>query len=194
MRPGAMAFTVIACGASWIAIVRDHECSADFAAQLAFNPGAKTSAGSWGNYLYARNSLLSTFAPYTHVVFVSGDIHSGGAIDNGTNSGRPELNIPHTNVVTGCVDDNAYDTGCPQLGTWTRNAGEANCYVSGDPTGHPSQCTNFTFPAGGPGYGLITYNSATKQLTLEVKDQAGVTRTNPNLPTGNQLMKLILNP
>ena len=33
-----------------------------------------------------------------NVVFVSGDIHSGGAIDDGTYSERPELSVPLANA------------------------------------------------------------------------------------------------
>lgn len=34
------------------------------------------------------------------VIIVSGDMHSGGAIDNGAHSDFPEISVPHTNMIT----------------------------------------------------------------------------------------------
>jgi alkaline phosphatase D len=49
----------------------------------------------------------------TGVIFMSGDIHSGGAIDNGTNSYFPEISVPNTSMQsTTCTGDE----GC---GTWS---------------------------------------------------------------------------
>ena len=32
------------------------------------------------------------------VILISGDLHSGGAIDLGDHSGYPEISVPHTNL------------------------------------------------------------------------------------------------
>jgi alkaline phosphatase D len=66
------------------------------------------------------------------VILVSGDLHSGGGIDDGTNSAFPEINVPHTNMPSG-------DTG--ELGTWSEGivsgkdgrAGYALIHVSTEP-------------------------------------------------------------
>jgi alkaline phosphatase D len=139
---------------------------------LAFNPGAKSGAGGWGNFSTQRGALV-TWIKNTHitnVVFVSGDLHSGGAIDDSTNSSFPEISVPHTNIkqpsdLTTLPYEN-FDTGCNdactcQSGTWSVG------YRSGRPgTG---RCG---YSAGGPGYVLLKVDNtaAPKTLTLEVRD------------------------
>jgi phosphodiesterase/alkaline phosphatase D-like protein len=60
-----------------------------------------------------------------NVVFISGDIHSGGAIDDGTHSGVPEVSVPHANMPSTTVNTccRGSRAGGPTLinepGTWT---------------------------------------------------------------------------
>ena len=79
-----------------------------------FNPGTKPN-DSWGSYLHERNELVSFIRGNNikGIVFVSGDIHSGGAIDDGTNSDFPEVSVPHANLL------NFYDTFYKRPGTWS---------------------------------------------------------------------------
>jgi alkaline phosphatase D len=79
-----------------------------------------------------------------NVVLISGDIHTGGGIDDGTNGlwGQPEMTVPHTNLAGGNKSN---------LGTWSE----------GVTPGKP----------GGKGYGLVTVSSTS--LTLEAKAQNG---------------------
>lgn len=64
-----------------------------------FNPTTeKTDA--WYGFENERRRLLSWLERnrINNVVIVSGDIHTGGAIDDGTHSGVPELNLPTMNM------------------------------------------------------------------------------------------------
>jgi alkaline phosphatase D len=81
---------------------------------VAFNPETKPS-DNWAAFPTAREQLLDFIRDHhiTGVIFVSGDIHSGGAIDDGTNSGLPEVSVPHTNLNTDQVT-----TGPP--GVWSQ--------------------------------------------------------------------------
>jgi hypothetical protein len=148
---------------------------------LAFNPTAKNSAGSWGNFQTQRGWLVSWLTNpqngIKNVVFVSGDLHSGGAIDNGlANSGTakilPVISVLHTNIKQPADPDQLpyenLDTGCLpdcstcQSGTW--NVG----YRSGR-----SGTGRCGYDAGGPGYVLLKVDNThtpDKQLILEVRD------------------------
>jgi alkaline phosphatase D len=53
---------------------------------------------SWAHFPNERAGLLAEIADVPHLVFVSGDIHSGGAIDEGEHSGRPEVSTPHAGM------------------------------------------------------------------------------------------------
>jgi len=80
-----------------------------------FNPGTKPKDG-WGSYLRERNELVAFIRANNiqGIVFASGDIHSGGAIDDGTNSDFPEVSVPHANLV------NFYDTFHHHPGKWSQ--------------------------------------------------------------------------
>jgi alkaline phosphatase D len=67
---------------------------------------------AWSGFGTERTEILDFLSQNAigGVIFLSGDLHSGGGIDNGTYSGRPEMNVPHTNMVHG-------DTGA--LGQWS---------------------------------------------------------------------------
>ncbi len=83
----------------------------------------------------------------TGVIFFSGDIHLGGAMDNGSNAHFPELNAPHTNNLS----DNTTCGGNAECGAWSEG-----------------------WDAGGGGYGLV--NVSRDSARLQVKDEAGSAR------------------
>ncbi len=63
-----------------------------------FNPNSKAT-DSWAEFPTERQELLD-FLDENHitgVMVISGDIHSGGGIDDGTNSGIPEITVATTN-------------------------------------------------------------------------------------------------
>jgi hypothetical protein len=68
----------------------------------------------------------------TGVIFLTGDLHSGGAIDDGTHSDFPEMSVPHTNM-----NASSFSTGPP--GIWSEgidtgavSGGYATVTVSGN--------------------------------------------------------------
>ena len=69
------------------------------ASGVAFNPTTKP-ADSWGAYARERQELVNFIENngITGVIVLSGDLHSGGAIDDGRNSDFPEMSVPHTNL------------------------------------------------------------------------------------------------
>jgi alkaline phosphatase D len=79
-----------------------------------FNPGMKIE-DAWGAYLTERNELLQFINGngIKNVVILSGDVHSGGAVDFGENSGLPEVSVPNANTGT------AADSWGPNPGKWT---------------------------------------------------------------------------
>jgi alkaline phosphatase D len=93
---------------------------------VTFNPLTKP-WDAWSAYPDERALILDFIrnARIPHVVVISADIHSGGAIDDGSNSGLPEVSVPHANMPLGWV--NTYcrlEPGDPGLltstpGSWT---------------------------------------------------------------------------
>jgi alkaline phosphatase D len=78
-----------------------------------FNNTAKRARrDAWSGFENERNEILDFIEDndIEGVVFFSGDLHSGGGIDDGSNSGHPEMSVPHTNMPTG-------DSGT--LGEWS---------------------------------------------------------------------------
>jgi alkaline phosphatase D len=105
---------------------------------------------AWSGFGNERAELID----YIHlhqiqgVIFVSGDLHSGGGIDDGSNSAFPEINVPHTNMPDG-------DTG--ELGTWSEGI------ISGK--------------EGRSGYALIHVSqNPLDQVLLEAKGREGGSR------------------
>jgi alkaline phosphatase D len=64
-----------------------------------FNPTPEK-PDAWFGYEYERQLVLGWLAEnqIRNVFVVSGDIHTGGAIDDGTNAGLPEMNLPTMNL------------------------------------------------------------------------------------------------
>jgi alkaline phosphatase D len=79
-----------------------------------FNPGTKIE-DSWGAYLTEHQELLQfiTGNGIKNVVVLSGDVHSGGAVDFGEHSGLPEVSVPNANTGT------AADSWGANPGLWT---------------------------------------------------------------------------
>lgn len=65
----------------------------------AWNPTV-SKPDSWHSYGEEQNELVSFIQDngISGVIFLSGDLHSGGAIDDGTHSYFPELSVPTTNI------------------------------------------------------------------------------------------------
>ncbi len=121
-----------------------------------FNPTTKP-ADAWGAYATERNELLS-FIDANHitgVVVISGDLHSGGAIDNGSNAGLPEISVPHTNLN---VNSNPSSATSGPPGVWSE----------GLLTGYANS-----------GYVLVKVDG--EQVTLEVKGANGVVQKSLSL-------------
>lgn len=79
-----------------------------------WNTHSKTT-DSWYAYQTERNELVDFIQTneITGVIFITGDIHSGGAIDSGVNSTFPEISVPNTNIYQ--QNDCTGNDGC---GTW----------------------------------------------------------------------------
>jgi alkaline phosphatase D len=121
---------------------------------VTFNPTTKP-ADAWGGYATERNEIVNFIRMnnISGVIFVSGDLHSGGAIDNGANAGFPEVSVPHTN-----------------LNTNQKASGPAGTWSEGLITG-----------IGNPGYVLITVSGS--QATLQVKGIDGLVKKSLTLST-----------
>jgi alkaline phosphatase D len=91
-----------------------------------FNPLTKT-FDAWGAFPAERQRLVNGIksAHIENVVFISADIHSGGAVDDGTHSSFPEVSVPHadipnTSVNTYCrLDPHDSQVLTSEPGTWT---------------------------------------------------------------------------
>jgi len=149
------------------------------------NPTMKTWDG-WGLYLNERAALLAEIADVPNVVVVSGDVHSGGAIDDGSHSGLPEVSSPHANMQPTLVN-----TFCRvQSGTLLSRPGAWTIGSQLDPNLDifPPNCLSQNFPGGvtedrlpadvypldghnNPGYVWIT--ATPESLTLQVRSAKG---------------------
>lgn len=104
---------------------------------VTMNPTVRPAANdAWRDFSTERDALkrLIDDNGITGVIVLSGDIHTGGAIDDGTYSalGVPELSTPHTNLAVGNTDN---------LGTWSEGV-----------------------TSGAKGYGLVTVSSSSVVL------------------------------
>jgi alkaline phosphatase D len=107
---------------------------------------------SWSLFPTERSGLLDDIADVPNVVFISGDIHTGGAIDDGSHSGRPEVATPHANMPTGAVN-----TYCLlQAGVLESRPGSWTIGGLVDPTigVSPMSCLERTYKAGFPVNGM----------------------------------------
>jgi alkaline phosphatase D len=79
-----------------------------------WNPHSKQD-DSWAEFKHEQDEIVDFIRTnaITGVIFMSGDLHSGGAIDNGTNSYFPEISVPNTNT------ESSTCTGHEGCGTWS---------------------------------------------------------------------------
>lgn len=132
---------------------------------VAFNPTTKPH-DSWGAFATERNEILD-FIRDNHipgVIVVSGDLHTGGAIDDGTNSGVPEISVPHTNLP---LPPNQMASGI--AGTWSEG------WISG---------------VGNPGYAVVRVQTNPEQVVLEARGADGALRKSQviQLPTATDTL------
>jgi alkaline phosphatase D len=115
-----------------------------------FNPTSGKD-DSWASFQDERQRILDFISDndITGVVFVTGDMHFG-AIDDGTNAGVPEMEVPSPNVI--------FSLTWTDTGSWSEGI-----YYSGHLT--PSL-----------GYGVLSFETDPDQVLLEVKDDQGQTR------------------
>ena len=120
-----------------------------------FNPGSKPN-DSWAGFQVERSEIVDfiTINEISNVIFISGDLHSGGALDNGLNSEFPELSVPHANI--------------PPCTTPT----SCKCHTAGDNPGTWSE--GLLCGLNNPGYGFITVRH--ESVTLEAKGDDGSIR------------------
>ena len=99
-----------------------------------WNPHSKQS-DSWAQFEHEQNEIVDFIHQnsITGVIFISGDIHSDGAIDDGTNSTFPEISVPYTNAASSTC------TGGGGCGIWSEgsssgvtNGGYAAFHVTPD--------------------------------------------------------------
>jgi len=76
-------------------------------------------ADSWGAFPDEWQEIMDFIAAnnITNVTALSGDLHSGGGYDDGTNSGIPELSVPNTNL--NINPNSPYGVTTTQPGEWT---------------------------------------------------------------------------
>jgi alkaline phosphatase D len=150
-----------------------------------FNPTMKTWDG-WSMYQAERAALLAEVADVQNIVVVSGDVHSGGAIDDGSHSGLPEVSTPHADMPPTLVNTFCRVQGgtlVSRPGAWT--IGSA---LDPDLDIFPPNCLSQKFPGGissdrlvadvypldghdNPGYVWIT--ATPQSLTLSVRSSKG---------------------
>ena len=113
-----------------------------------WNPHSKQ-VDSWARYKREQKEIVDFINTnsITGVIFMSGDIHSNGAIDNGTNSYFPEISVPNTNT------ESSRCTGGGVCGTWSEGV------TSGLPEG-----------------GYAEFHVTPDSVTLEAKGTSGVVR------------------
>lgn len=98
-----------------------------------FNPSCKPSDG-WGAFVTEHDEIVDFVNDnnITGVIIISGDIHSGGALDDGTNSGVVEFSVPHTNMQM-APDHSGFTTQRP--GTWSEFVNPGVSEVTGSNAG-----------------------------------------------------------
>jgi alkaline phosphatase D len=141
---------------------------------------------AWSHFPGERAKFLADVADVHNLVLVSGDIHTGGAVDEGEHSGLPEVSTPNANmpptwVNTFCKDQDGMLISRP--GSWTIGSNldpdvdvkPMNCLAKTFPDDYPvDRLVAPVYPLDGhenPGY---TWIEATRTaLTITVRDTAG---------------------
>lgn len=119
-----------------------------------FNPTCKP-ADSWGAFTTERQEIVDFVNDndISGVIIISGDLHSGGAIDDGTNSGIIEFSVPHTNMQM--REDHP-------TGVTTTTPGEWSEFLDGG--------------VGNAGFGWIQVLTNPDRVVIEVRDEQGALR------------------
>ncbi|MBM3302771.1 MAG: alkaline phosphatase D family protein, partial [Deltaproteobacteria bacterium] len=123
-----------------------------------FNPTSGKN-DSWASFQHERQDILDFVSAnaITGVILVTGDMHFG-AIDDGTNSGLPEMEVPSPDLPSAL--------SWYQTGTWSEGI-----YYEG-----------LTVPS--RGYGVLTFQTDPDRVLLEVKDHEGQIRVSYALAIG----------
>jgi len=120
-----------------------------------FNPHAKPK-DSWAAFQTERSEIINFIREHgiNGVIVISGDLHTGGALDNGMNSGFPEISVPHANIPP-CSSPTSCrcNTGGVSAGIWSEGI---LCGI------------------GNPGYSLITVKE--ESVFLQVKGVDGLAK------------------
>lgn len=126
-----------------------------------FNPTSKPKDG-WGAFVTEWAEIVNFIRQFgiQGVIVISGDLHSGGGIDDGTSAGFPEITVPHTNLRGG-------DSG--PAGSWSEGI------VSGKD--------------GAAGYAYLTVLTNPDRVILETKGTQGEIRKKLVIPTFTEVTK-----
>lgn len=205
-----------AAGASWIFLV--SPVTVDSTSKRALNPylqlNANTGRGSWGAYVRERNEIATHIDTLglRNVVWITGDLHSGGACDSTHTGyvdatsvghlGAPEFSVPATNIYdepvlpdscncdpdqpeTAYVKTAACSLGTNYTGTWTPGVGStAISYLSGDDD-IPS---GYPYLQGGPGFARFDVTSTQVRVRFyQVADTPTATPTINSYATGKSM-------
>jgi alkaline phosphatase D len=141
---------------------------------------------AWSMFLTERQTLLDEIADVPNIVVLSGDVHSGGAIDDGTYSGLPEVSVPHADMPKTLVNTFCKVSGGTLItrpGAWTIGS-----ILDPNVDIFPPNCLSQKFPKGvqidrlranvypldghgNPGYAWITATPGS--LTISVRNSKG---------------------
>lgn len=154
---------------------------------VTFHAGTKPWDG-WGAFADERAELLGFIQQQgiADVVVISGDIHTGGALDDGSHAGLPEASVPHANmpatwVDTHCrldPDDSGLLVSAP--GTWTlgglidANAQNRSCLGNDYSRKRLAPLPPPPYPlpgASSPGY--LKVDVTANRLTMRLMDATG---------------------
>lgn len=119
---------------------------------------------AWALYPVERQELVDYIHGngITGVTIISGDIHSGGAFDDGTNSDFPEMSSPQANMGT-FVDTFLRDNDKPTpQAHWTHGDSDNGWPNTGKKN---------------PGYVRVDVDGAARKATITVRDLEGMVRT-----------------
>jgi alkaline phosphatase D len=120
-----------------------------------FNPTSKP-LDSWAAFHTEQLEIINFISQnnITGVIIISGDLHTGGAADDGSSSIFPEMSVPHANI--------------PPCTTPT----SCQCHTAGNSPGLWSE--GLICGIDNPGYGFITVTG--DAVTLQVKGADGAQR------------------
>jgi alkaline phosphatase D len=134
-----------------------------------WNPYGKQN-DSWAGYQNEQHKILWRMVDLelTGVLVISGDMHSGGGIDDGFWAGLPEMTVPSTNI----TQSNCTGGYC---GTWSEGI-----QVGDDPAGFSTVTLSYDAASGEHRALLQTWSEAgDPRLSLELTPEQAVPRQTP---------------